>query len=140
MPGANRGTLRAPAVTDTETDTETEAPADPPAKPSAASPPPVDREAWSGRFGWIIGGALGLVAGFFVTWAVEMHALKGRVVDPTATATRLSSVLVPACFIAGALAGHALGLRGGPGRYRLLGGAAGVTLAALAWAALVISR
>jgi len=50
------------------------------------------------------------------------------------------SVLVPALFLAGALAGYAFGERGGPRRVKLLGSAAGLLVAVLGWALLVITR
>ncbi|MBL8604422.1 MAG: hypothetical protein JNK72_21025 [Myxococcales bacterium] len=95
---------------------------------------------WAARFGWIAGGTVGMVGGFFVTWGLERGLLSGRVTDPTAAAARASSVLVPLLFLAGALGGHALGHEGGRARYRLLGAAAGVALAGAAWIFLVVAR
>lgn len=117
------------------------------AEPEAAPPgavaraeAPVDRETWAARFGWITGAVLGTLAGFALTFVLELWVLKGRVADATGLATRLSSGIVPALFIAGALGGHALGARGGAARYRLLGAAAGISLAAAAWVFLVLTR
>jgi hypothetical protein len=95
---------------------------------------------WAGRFGWLTGGALGVLLGFVLTWVVETRLLHGRVRDATGAATQASGVIVPALFLAGALAGHAFGERGGPRRLKLLGGAAGLLLSVLAWAFLVVTR
>jgi hypothetical protein len=100
----------------------------------------IDHQTWAARFGWIAGGTLGLVAGFVLTWLVETRALAGRGRAGVELAAKLSGLVVPACFVVGALLGHAFGLRGGPGRYRVLGGAAGLGLAVLAWALLVATR
>ncbi len=100
----------------------------------------LEQQTWSGRFGWIAGGILGLVLGFVATWVAETHLLPQHGRAAVDAATKLSSVLVPGCFFAGALGGHAFGLRGGPKRYRTLGGAAGLAIAVLAWALLVVTR
>jgi hypothetical protein len=105
-----------------------------------ATPASPDRATWAGRFGWLIGGILGTLAGFAATWVLEAYVLRGRVAGAQALATRASSVLVAGLFLAGALAGHAWGSRLGAARYRLLGSAAGVCLAAFAWALLVLLR
>ena len=104
--------------------------------------PGVDQAAWAARFGWLLGGAIGLVLGFACTYALEVWAFRPRLGAHAATvaATRAASVVVPALFVAGALSGHAFGARGGAARYRSLGMAAGVALAALAWALLVLTR
>lgn len=95
---------------------------------------------WAARFGWLAGGAAGVFLGFVVTWLVEVRVLAGRVRDATGLATKVSSVVVPALFLAGALAGEAFGSRGGKTRLKFLGYAAGVLLSALAWALLVVTR
>ncbi len=95
---------------------------------------------WAARFGWLGGGALGVLLGFVLTWWIETRLLHGRFRNPTSMATTASAVIVPALFLVGALAGHAFGERGGPRRYKLLGSAAGLLLAVLAWALLVITR
>lgn len=100
----------------------------------------IERQTWAARFGWIAGGTLGLVAGFALTWAVETRALAGRGRAGVELAAKLSGVVVPLCFVVGALVGHAYGLRGGATRYRFLGTAAGLGLAVLAWALLVATR
>ena len=98
------------------------------------------RAAWAARFGWLLGGLGGTVAGFVSTWVLETKLLPGRVADPAAAAMRASSVLVGAMFFAGALAGHGFGARGGASRYRLLASAAGVAVAVALWAVLVLAR
>ena len=100
----------------------------------------LERQTWAARFGWITGGSVGLVAGFAITWAIETRALAGRGRAGVEVAAKLSGVVVPVCFIVGALLGHAYGLRGGEHRYRYLGAAAGLGLAVLAWALLVATR
>jgi hypothetical protein len=102
--------------------------------------PSLERQTWAARFGWITGGSIGLVAGFALTWLVETRALSGRGRAGIELAAKLSGVVVPLCFIVGALLGHAYGLRGGALRYRLLGTAAGLGIAVLAWALLVAIR
>jgi hypothetical protein len=94
---------------------------------------------WGARFGWIAGGLIGLLAGFFATYGVEKLVLH-RTSDPLGIAARLSSVIVPAFFLAGALGGHAFGGRGGATRYKWLGVASGVLISTVAWAALVLLR
>jgi hypothetical protein len=106
---------------------------------SAPLPEP-ERAAWGARFGWFVGGALGLLAGFLATYALEVWVLASRSQDPTRAASRTASVIVPAFFIAGALAGHTLGGRGGGARYKYLGAAAGVCIAALGWSLLALTR
>ena len=83
---------------------------------------------------------LGVLLGFVLTWWVETRWLHGRVGNPTATATTASGVVVPALFLVGALAGYAFGERGGKRRLKLLGTAAGLLVAVLAWALLVVTR
>lgn len=100
---------------------------------------PVDRAAWGARFGWIVGASIGLGLGFFAAYALETIALKGRA-DATAVATRLTSVVVPACFLIGAVGGHQLGARRGERWYKALGVAAGITLLTIAWVLLSIAR
>ena len=95
---------------------------------------------WAARFGWLAGGAAGVLLGFVLTWGIETRVLAGRVRDATAVATRVSGVLVPALFLAGALAGHAFGAQGGARRLKLLGYAAGLLISVLAWAFLVVTR
>lgn len=102
--------------------------------------PVLERQTWAARFGWITGGSVGLVAGFALTWLVETRALSDRGRAGIELAAKLSGVAVPVCFVVGALLGHAYGLRGGALRYRLLGTAAGLGLAVLAWALLVAIR
>lgn len=105
------------------------------APPDATAP-----QTWSARFGWLLGGLLGTVAGFTLTYLFETRVLVGRVADPARTAARASSVLVGALFLAGALAGHAFGAAGGPRRAKLLASAAGVAVAVTLWALLVFTR
>jgi hypothetical protein len=100
---------------------------------------PIDRAAWGGRFGWIVGASIGLGLGFFAAYALETVALKGRA-DATAVATRLTSVVVPACFLVGAIGGHQLGARRGERWYKALGVAAGITLLTIVWVLLSIAR
>lgn len=100
----------------------------------------IERQTWAARFGWITGGTVGIVAGFGLTWLFETRALAGRGRAEVELAARFSMGAVPVCFLAGALLGHAYGLRGGAGRYRYLGAAAGLGLAVLAWALLVAIR
>jgi hypothetical protein len=104
------------------------------------APTQTDRIAWGARFGWIVGGALGLVLGFAATYGVEVWVLRSRVRDATAVASRAASVFVPLLFLAGALGGYAFGSRGAGSRYKVLGVAAGVSLAALGWSLLVLTR
>jgi hypothetical protein len=106
----------------------------------STEPTEIERQTWAARFGWIAGGLVGLVAGFALTWLVETRALESRGRAGVELAATISGALVPGCFLLGALLGHAFGLRGGPTRYRLLGGAAGLGLAVLAWALLVVTR
>ncbi|MDB4930058.1 MAG: hypothetical protein JWM10_2542 [Myxococcaceae bacterium] len=106
----------------------------------STEPTEIERQTWAARFGWITGGSVGLVAGFALTWLVETLALSGRGRAGIELAAKISGIAVPACFVAGALLGHAFGLRGGPQRYRLLGAAAGLGVAVLAWALLVVTR
>lgn len=107
-------------------------------QPSAT--PEADRVAWSARFGWIVGGAIGLVLGFVATYLLELYVLRARSADPTGAASRAAAVVVPALFAAGALGGHSFGARSGGSRYKALGVAAGVCLAALGWSLLVLTR
>lgn len=100
----------------------------------------LERQTWAGRFGWIAGGSLGLLGGFALTWAVETRWLAGRGRAGIELAAKLSGVVVPVCFVVGALLGHAYGAKGGALRFRLLGSAAGLGLAVLAWALLVATR
>ena len=100
----------------------------------------LERQTWAARFGWIAGGSLGMILGFALTWTVETRLLGSRGRAGIELAARLSGVVVPSCFAVGALVGQAYGARGGPRRYRLLGGAAGISLAVLAWALLVATR
>lgn len=100
---------------------------------------PIDRAAWGARFGWIVGASIGLGLGFFALYALETVALKGRA-DATAVATKLASVVVPACFLLGAISGHQLGARRGERWYKALGVAAGITLLTIAWVLLSIAR
>jgi hypothetical protein len=104
--------------------------------------PKLDHAAWAARFGWLVGGALGLCLGFAATYALEVWVFRARLGThaATAAASRSASVVVPALFVAGALGGHAFGARGGAARYRALGIAAGISLAALGWALLVLTR
>lgn len=99
-----------------------------------------EQATWAARFGWLAGGAAGVLLGFVLTWGIETRVLAGRVRDATAVATRVSGVAVPALFLVGALAGHAFGAQGGPRRLKLLGTAAGILLPVLAWAFLVVTR
>lgn len=108
--------------------------------PSPDAGPEIDRAAWAARFGWLVGALAGLLAGFALTYLLEVYVLAGRVADPKNVAARASSVLVGGAVLAGAVMGHAFGSRGGRERYRLLGAAAGVLLAVVAWAALVVWR
>lgn len=103
------------------------------------APPPVDHAAWGARFGWILGALVGLVAGFAATYALELWVLRSAG-DPTRAASRASSVLVPALFVAGALAGHAFGAKGGAARYRLLAMGASVAALVTAWLGVVFLR
>ena len=48
------------------------------------APPETDRAAWAARFGWLVGGAVGLVAGFLAAYALEVWVLRARVGDATA--------------------------------------------------------
>ena len=111
-----------------------------PSPDDAPSPLAQSQATWAARFGWLGGGALGVLLGFVLTWWIETRWLHGRVGNPTATATTASGVLVPALFLVGALAGYAFGERGGKRRLKLLGTAAGLLVAVLAWALLVITR
>lgn len=110
--------------------------------PADASPtaPTEAQTPWGARFGWLLGGILGTVAGFVATWLFETKVLRGSVADPSAVATRASSVIVAALFLAGALAGHGFGSGGGPRRARMLASSAGVAVAITLWALLVVSR
>lgn len=99
-----------------------------------------EQATWAARFGWLGGGAAGVLLGFVLTWWIETRLLHGRVRDATATATTASGLIVPALFLVGALAGQGFGSRGGPARLRFLGSAAGLLLAVLAWAFLVVTR
>jgi hypothetical protein len=100
---------------------------------------PIDGAAWGARFGWIVGSAVGLGVGFGAVYTLETVALSGRP-DATATAARLASVVVPACFLVGAIGGHQLGARRGERWYKALGVAAGITLLTIAWVLLSIAR
>lgn len=100
----------------------------------------LERQTWAARFGWIAGGSAGLLGGFVLTWLVETRVLAGRGRAGIELAAKLSGVVVPVCFVIGALLGHAYGARGGALRYRLLGSAAGLGLAVVAWALLVATR
>jgi hypothetical protein len=104
------------------------------------SAPAPDPATWGARFGWLVGGFVGLIAGFALTYALEVMVLRGRAIDATAVASHAASLVVPLVFVAGALGGHAFGARGGVRRYRALGVAAGVLLAATGWALLVFTR
>ena len=106
----------------------------------STDPTEIERQTWAARFGWITGGLVGLVTGFALTWLVETRALAGRGRAGVELAARVAGFVVPVCFIAGALLGHAYGLGGGAQRYRLLGAAAGLGVAVLAWALLVVAR
>lgn len=99
-----------------------------------------EQATWAARFGWICGGAAGVLLGFVLTWWIETRVLHGRVRDATATATTASGLIVPALFFVGALAGHGFGGRGGARRLKLLGSASGLLLAVLAWSLLVVTR
>lgn len=101
---------------------------------------PAETATWGARFGWIVGGLVGLLAGFFGTYGLERLLLRRVTVDAVGIATKLSSVIVPAMFVVGALGGHAFGGRGGATRFKWLGSAAGVLIAVIAWAALVLFR
>jgi hypothetical protein len=103
-------------------------------------PSEIERQTWAARFGWITGGTVGLVSGFALTWLTETTLLASRGRAGVELAARISGFAVPVCFIAGALLGHGFGLRGGAKRYRYLGAAAGLGLAVLAWALLVVTR
>ena len=112
---------------------------------SAESPSPAEalqhtRATWAARFGWLVGGTVGVALGFALTWLVETRLLAGRVADAPRMASRLSAALVPGVFVVGALLGEAFGRRGGAGRYRLLGAAAGVTLSVAAWLGIALAR
>jgi uncharacterized membrane protein len=101
----------------------------------------VDHRAWGARFGWIAGGITGVLLGFAATYGLEVWLLRPRLHDgAAAAASRAASVIVPVFFVAGALAGHAFGARGGAARYRALGVSAGIALAVLGWALLVLAR
>ncbi len=100
----------------------------------------LERQTWAARFGWITGGTVGLLGGFALTWLVESRGLVGRGRAGIELAAKLSGVVVPVCFVVGALLGHAYGAKGGALRFRLLGSAAGLGLAVLAWALLVATR
>lgn len=113
---------------------------DPPAKAPETAPAAAERTAWGARFGWLLGGLAGTVAGFIATWLFETRVLPGRVANPAAVATRASSLLVAALFLAGALAGHGFGSGGGPRRARMLASSAGVAVAVSLWALLVLTR
>ena len=78
-----------------------------PTPDDAPSPLAQSQATWAARFGWLGGGALGVLLGFVLTWWIETRWLHGRVGNPTATATTASGVLVPALFLVGALAGYA---------------------------------
>jgi hypothetical protein len=106
----------------------------------STEPTEIERQTWAARFGWIAGGAVGVALGFALTWLVETRVLGGRGRAGVEIAVGVSRYLVPACFVVGALLGQAFGLRGGPTRYRLLGAAAGLGVAVLAWALLVFTR
>lgn len=106
----------------------------------STEPTEIERQTWAARFGWITGGTVGLLSGFALTWLVETRALADRGRAGIELAAKLSGIVVPMCFIAGALLGHAYGLRGGSQRYRYLGAAAGLGVAVLAWALLVVTR
>lgn len=95
---------------------------------------------WAARFGWLAGAVVGLFVGFLLTYVIEVKLLAGRVESPAKTAANLSGVVVGACFLVGALSGEAFGAKGGARRYRLLGSAAGIGVAAVAWALLVVWR
>lgn len=99
-----------------------------------------DHAAWGARFGWLAGGILGLILGFALTYVLEIGVLRPRVRDATAAASKAAAVLVPAFFVAFALGGYAFGSRGGRTRYKILGTAAGIGIAALGWALLVLAR
>lgn len=105
------------------------------------SEPPreVDHAAWGARFGWIVGGLLGLIAGFACTYGLEL-LLARRVTDATAAASRASALLVPALFAAGALTGHAFGTRSDARRYRLLAMSASVLALVTLWLARSLLR
>lgn len=111
-----------------------------PSPDDAPSPLAQSQATWAARFGWLGGGALGVLVGFVLTWWIETRWLHGRVGNATATATTVSGVLVPALFLVGALAGFSFGERGGTRRLKILGTAAGLLVAVLAWALLVITR
>ncbi len=100
----------------------------------------LERQTWAARFGWIAGGTVGLLGGFALTWLVETRMLAGRGRAGIELAAKLSGVVVPVCFVVGALLGHAYGAKGGATRFKLLGSAAGLGLAVLAWALLVATR
>lgn len=101
---------------------------------------PEDRARWAARFGWMAGGIIGLFLGFALTYLIETKLLVGRVESAPKTAAHMSSVIVSAMFLTGALSGEAFGAHGGKTRYQLLGSAAGISLAVLAWAWLVVAR
>lgn len=106
----------------------------------APAPAPERVETWPARLAWLLGGCAGLLVGFGATWALEAQVLRGHVADPTAVAARASSVIVGGAFLAGALAGHGFGAKGGASRRRLLASAAGTLLAVGLWALLVLAR
>jgi hypothetical protein len=101
---------------------------------------PPDETTWGARFGWLLGGFMGAALGFVATWVLETKVLRGHVTDPVGVASRASSVLVSALFLAGALAGHGFGLRGDAKRQRWLAMSAGVLCAVGLWAVLVVIR
>jgi hypothetical protein len=110
----------------------------PPNEPSP-QPPPIDPRAWGARFGWIVGALIGLALAFAATYAFETRVLRGGA-DATAAAARLARWIFPLGFLAGSLAGHAFGSRGGATRYKTLGIAAGLGLLAVLWVLLSIAR
>jgi hypothetical protein len=81
-----------------------------------------------------------VLLGFGLTYFLELRVLPGRVAEPARTAAGLSGWLVPGLFLAGALGGHGLGMKGGRIRSRLLGGAVGVLAAVSLWVLLVAVR
>lgn len=104
------------------------------------SPPRTDPAAWGARFGWVVGGSTGLVTGFALTYFLEVWFLRPRFPDATSVASRAASVVVPTLFVVGALVGHTFGARTGTWGYRALGISAGIALALLGWALLVLTR
>ncbi|MDP3275973.1 MAG: hypothetical protein Q8Q09_12305 [Deltaproteobacteria bacterium] len=101
---------------------------------------PTDHRQWSARFGWFVGAMLGLTFGFLATYWVEKSVFASRGRDAIQAAARVSSVLVPACFLIGALVGHGLGGRANRSGYKFLGGAAGLAVLTAFWALLSLSR